>query len=225
MKKYLLKVVSIMSIFCFISCLVYAQNNNEVTLSAIPHKLIWENSPVKFSSGKNELTITAGEKTDMFRDPNVAYNTDNAPKLLFEADENFVLTTAIEHGFANKWDGGAIVIKRDSLNWIKFCFEKDYTGARRVVTVVTKDISDDCNSLEMKSDKVYYKVAKADNVITLYCGTDGRNWYLVRHLQFDTKPGFKVGFLAQSPTGTTCTVKFTDITYQQKKISDPYTGE
>lgn len=225
MKKYFFRLGSIIYIVCFLSCYVYAQKDDRVRLSVIPHKLSWENYPVRFSAGKNELTITAGEKTDMFRDPNVTYNTDNAPKLLFEADENFVLTAAIEHRFASKWDGGAIVIKQDSLNWIKFCFEKDYTGTRRVVTVVTKDISDDCNSLEIKSDKAYYKVAKADNVITLYCGTDGKNWYLIRHLQFDTKPGFKVGFLAQSPTGTSCTVKFTEITYQQKKISDPYTGE
>jgi Uncharacterized conserved protein len=74
----------------------------------------------------------------MFRDPNVTYNTDNAPKLLFRPDNNFVLIASIEHSFSSKWDGGAIVLMQDSLNWIKFCFEKDYTGAKRVVSVVTK---------------------------------------------------------------------------------------
>jgi hypothetical protein len=44
-------------------------------------------------------------------------------------------------------------------------------------------------------------------------------------LQFDLKPGFKVGFLAQSPTGSRCTVKFSKITYQAKRIKDPYRGE
>ena len=94
-------------------------------------------------------------------------------KLLFKADENFILSASIEHSFTNKWDGGAIVIKSDSLNWIKFCFEKDYTGAKRVVSVVTKNISDDCNSVGINSNKVFYKVAKADNVITLYYSTTG----------------------------------------------------
>lgn len=82
-------------------------------------------------------------KSDMYRDPNVTYNTDNAPKLLFRPDADFIFTTSIEHAFANKWDAGAIVLKQDSLNWVKFCFERDYTGANRVVSVVTKDISDD----------------------------------------------------------------------------------
>ena len=194
-------------------------------IATIPYALSWENKPLSYSINNNELTMKAGEKTDMFRDPNVTYNTDNAPKLMFAGDEDFVLTTAIEHAFANKWDGGAIVLKSDSINWVKFCFEKDYTGARRVVSVVTKNISDDANSIEINSNKVFFKMAKAGNVITLYCSADSKSWYLVRHLQFDAKPGFKVGVLAQSPTGASCEVKFSEIRYERKKIKDPYRGE
>ena len=196
-----------------------------ISVPGIPYPLHWDIQPLHFTTKGNTITMVAGKKTDMFRDPNVTYNTDNAPKILFKPADNFVLTASIEHSFTNKWDGGAIVLKSDSLNWIKFCFEKDYTGARRVVSVVTKGISDDCNSVEINSNKVFYKLAKADNVITLYYSTDGNKWFLIRHLQFDTKPEFEVGFLAQSPTGTSCTVTFSDILYVERKISDPYTGE
>jgi uncharacterized protein len=194
-------------------------------INAIPHPLTWENKPLNYSIKNDELIIVAGEKTDMFRDPNVTYNTDNAPKLMFTADEDFVLTTAIDHSFSNKWDGGAIVLKSDSINWVKFCFEKDYTGAHRVVSVVTKNISDDSNSIEINANKAYFKMAKAGKVITLYCSSDAKKWFLVRHLQFDASPGFKVGFLAQSPTGNKCEVKFSEINYEKKKIKDPYAGE
>lgn len=194
-------------------------------LPGIPHTLYWENQPLSYHINESTLNITAGEKTDMFRDPNVTYNTDNAPKLLFEADPDFVLSAAIEHTFTNKWDGGAIVLKSDSINWIKFCFEKDYTGARRVVSVVTKNISDDANSIDVTTNKAYFKMAKAANVITLYFSSDGKTWLLVRHFQFDAKPHFKVGFLAQSPTGKACEVTFSEIKYEKKKIKDPYSGE
>lgn len=196
-----------------------------VSIPTIPGSLHWEIAPTGFTLGANVITITAGEKTDMFRDPNVTYNTDNAPKLMFAPDQDFVLVAGIEHGFVHKWDGGAIVLKKDSLNWVKFCFEKDYTGARRVVSVVTKNVSDDCNSVEIPADKVYYKMAKAGNVITLYYALDGRKWFLVRHLQIDATGGWKVGFLAQSPTGSSCTVKFSDIRYESRKIKDPYVGD
>lgn len=205
--------------------LAFSQKKDMVRISAIPYGLIWENKPKHFDSNKNSFTIVAGYHTDMFRDPNVTYNTDNAPKLMFKADANFVLSCSIEHSFSNKWDGGAIVIKQDSLNWVKFCFEKDYTGARRVVSVVTKGISDDCNSVEIKGNKVFYKLAKADNVITLYYSLNGTNWYLIRHLQFDANDNLQVGFLAQSPTGNSCSVKFANISYKNKKIKDPYLGE
>ncbi|MBL7860463.1 MAG: DUF1349 domain-containing protein [Cyclobacteriaceae bacterium] len=200
-----------------------AQNPEQ--LPGIPHKLTWENKPLHYTLKNNQLTIVAGEKTDMFRDPNVTYNTDNAPKLLFQADEDFVLSAAIEHAFTSKWDGGALVLKSDSIHWVKFCFEKDYTGAHRVVSVVTKNISDDSNSIEIDSTKAFFKMAKAGKVITLYCSTDGASWFLVRHLQFEVKPGFSVGFLAQSPTGKQCAVTFSQIRYEKKTIKDPYAGE
>jgi uncharacterized protein len=202
-----------------------AQIADSVTVKGIPYKLAWQNKPLSFTKLPNGFSIVAGEKTDMFRDPNVTYNTDNAPKLMFKPDDDFVLMVAIEHGFSTKWDGGAIVLKADSINWIKFCFEKDYTGKRRVVTVVTKNISDDCNSAEINSNRIFYKIAKADNVITMYYSLDGKQWLLVRHLQFDTPNGFEAGFLAQSPLGKKCRVKFTNISYQAKKIKDPYAGE
>lgn len=201
------------------------QKIETLRIEHIPYPLKWENEPKEYSIDQKGLTIVAGEKTDLFRDPNVTYNTDNAPKLLFTPDSNFVLTVSIEHSFANKWDGGAIVLKQDSLNWVKFCFERDYTGAKRVVSVVTKNISDDCNSVKIKSNKVFYKVAKAGNVVTLYYSLSGKKWFLVRHFQIDISKTLHLGFLAQSPTGKNCAVKFQNITYSNKKIKDPYLGE
>ncbi len=212
-------------LFTFIGFALSGCAQNQEQLPGIPHKLIWENKALQYSLKSEALTIVAGEKTDMFRDPNVTYNTDNAPKLLFQADEDFVLSAAIEHAFTNKWDGGALVLKSDSINWVKFCFEKDYTGAHRVVSVVTKNISDDSNSIEIDSNKAFFKMAKAGKVITLYCSTDGASWFLIRHLQFEAKPGFSVGFLAQSPTGKQCEVTFSQIRYDKKRIKDPYAGE
>src|SRR5438477_10583663 len=56
-----------------------AQSTDSLKINAIPHSLIWENKPVKYTIKNDVLTIVAGAKTDMFRDPNVTYNTDNAP--------------------------------------------------------------------------------------------------------------------------------------------------
>ncbi len=224
MRKYLI-LFAFSQFILFNHGAVFAQSTDSLKISGIPKWLKWENKPVKYYTDKSSITIFSGEKTDMFRDPNVTYNTDNAPKLMFEADSNFVISTSIEHAFISKWDGGALVLKQDSLNWVKCCFEKDYTGARRIVTVVTKGISDDCNSVKINSNKVYFKIAKAANVITVYYSLTGANWFLIRHFTFDSNKNLKVGFLAQSPTGNDCKVKFSEIKYTSKKIRDPYLGE
>ena len=216
---------SLLTLLLSLSMTLIRAQAQELRLPSIPFPLYWENRPKAFSQDKDGFTIIAGEKTDMFRDPNVTYNTDNAPKLMFRPDSDFVLSVGIRHRFAVKWDGGAIVLRQDSLNWIKFCFEKDYTGARRVVSVVTKDISDDCNSVEIPSDKVYYKMARADKVITLYYSLDNKKWFLVRHLQFPGNGPISVGFLAQSPQGLSCAVSFSEFRYEPRKIRDPYLGE
>lgn len=208
-----------------LSVLLAQQIPATYTNPSIPFPMYWRVEPKQFVPLKNGFTIVAGPKSDMFRDPNVTYNTDNAPKLLFQPHEDFVLSTAIAHDHVYKWDGGAIVLLQDSLNWVKFCFEKDYTGARRVVTVVTRNLSDDANSIEIKGNKVYFKVAKAGPVITLYCSTDQKKWLLVRHFQLNSTLPVQAGFLAQSPTGEKCSVTFSDIRYEAKKIKDPYTAE
>lgn len=210
-----------LSLFCHS---VAAQVTQVPKIAALPFELHWLNHPLRSSVQSGTLSILAGAKTDMFRDPNVTYNTDNAPKLLFTPDSDFVISAAINHSFANKWDGGALVLFKDSAHWIKFCFEKDYTGAHRVVTVVTNNISDDCNSVAIPGNKVYYKMAKAGNVITLYYSTNNQNWFLVRHLQFNETGDLQLGFLAQSPLGKQCMVNFSAIRYQAKRIADPYAG-
>lgn len=225
MKRIISKLAIILALLFLSITETKSQQKDSIQIAPIPHRLGWNIQPLNYSYTNGVITILAGAKTDMYRDPNVTYNTDNAPKLLFEADVNFVFSAAIEHPFSTKWDGGALVLIEDSLNWIKFCFEKDYTGAKRIVTVVTRDISDDCNSPAIHGNKVFYKIAKADNVITMYYSTDGKKWFLIRHLQFNAKKQIKIGFLAQSPLGEKSEVKFSNIQYSTKKIKDPYLGE
>lgn len=214
-----------MALFFFLSTQSSLRAQDPVRIKEIPFPMTWENQPVSYVYAGGILSVEAGAKTDMFRDPQATYNTDNAPKLLFNADADFVFIAAIQHGFKSKWDGGAIVIKSDSLNWVKFCYEKDYLGAHRVVSVVTRNISDDCNSVSFTSNKVYYKVAKSGLAITLYCSGDKKDWLLVRHFQLNTAGPVQLGLLAQSPDGPGTTVLFSEIEYKAVKIKDPYAGE
>src|SRR5579871_1314377 len=93
--------------FCLtLGCLsqnrTFAQSADSIRLPSVPGPFFVENTPIRLQQTAGRLVLEAGEKTDMFRDPNVTYNTDNAPKVLFVADSNFVLTAAIHHNFVSK---------------------------------------------------------------------------------------------------------------------------
>jgi hypothetical protein len=199
-----------------------AQTSDSLSLRAIPHKLFWKKLPVRFSNFGDSITIEAKSGTDMYRDSYGSYLPNNAPRLLFQADSNFILTVKVQHAFTNEWNGGGIVLEADSTHWIKFCFEKDYMGAHRVVSVVTNEYSDDCNAAALPSDQVFLKMAKAGNVIILYYSQDGHTWYMARRLRYVFTKPLRAGFLVQAPEAKGNTVHFSHIQYQLKKVVNPF---
>lgn len=194
-------------------------------IPGIEKNISWVNKPQEYYVTDNGIQIIAGEKTDMYIAPDYSYAIDSAPRALFDSDKDFIFSTAIQHSFANKWDGGAIVLEADKDNWIKFCFEKDYTGAKRVVSVVTKGISDDANSIEFSQNIAHYKMAKKEDTVYLYVSKTGKDWYLVRAINFKFNKVLKLGLLAQSPEGKVNAVSFSNVKYSASTIKDFWVGE
>ena len=211
-------------ILALVSIIYGANAQQPVKITGIPQILYWENSPNSVSLKAGVLEIEAGAKTEMSSDPLFSNNTDNASKLMFVPDKDFVLSATLEQSFINKWDAGALVLKTDSLNWIKLSFERDYLGYRRVVSTVTKDVSDECNAQTINENFVHFRLAKTGNRVLLYISMEGKKWLLIRNLQFNTDQELKVGFMVQSPTGQRCKVKFSNIKYEARKVKDFYTG-
>lgn len=218
-----MKRVFLSGLFSILSLVVSGQIPKNITIKNIPYPLSFgKNLPAGFTNSGDKFSITAKGSTDMYRAADNSYMYYNAPRLAFTPDANFILTVKISLKFSQKWDAGGIVLEADSLHYIKFAFEKDYTLKNRVVSVVTKSFSDDCNSMEVNDNQIYYKMAKNGDMILLYESFNGRKWYLVRELNFATRTKLKLGFLAQSPVGKGSTVSFSEIAYSTKKITDPY---
>lgn len=216
-----MKIASLICIILF-PCHLSAQTSDSFSLSAIPHKLFWEKPPPRFSRSGDSLTIEAASGTDVYRDSYGSYLPNNAPRLVFQADSNFILTVNIQHAFAGDWNAGGIIMEADSTHWIKFCFERDNTGAHRITSVVTNEYSDDCNSVSFPTNQVFLKMAKAGNVIILYYSQDGHTWYMARRLRYVFTSPLLVGFLVQAPSAQGNTVHFSHIQYQLKKVVNPF---
>jgi len=113
----------------------------------------------------------------------------------------------------------------DEHHWAKLSFEFSPDQQPTLVTVVTRGLSDDCNSVSITGDTVYLQIARTGSTYVFYYGTDGKSWQILRTFSLETKGPVSMGFEAQSPAGTGSTAVFSEINYSPRKISNTYTGK
>jgi regulation of enolase protein 1 (concanavalin A-like superfamily) len=176
------------------------------------------------SDGGDEvgLSIEAGPVTDLFVSPDGAAPQLNAPGLVGSPDPHFQFSALVEVEFASTFDAGVLALWAHEGSWAKLCFEYSPAGQPMVVSVVTRGLSDDANSVEVEGSKVWLRISGLGaGRYAFHAATDGVHWNLVRHFALD--PGaqpMQVGFLAQSPTGEGCRVSFSQVRYLPEQLDD-----
>ena len=132
-----------------------------LSFSPIPGDLQWKNDPAHWKVGPdNSLNITAGAKTDWFIEPSGSGSVStNAPVALFRPPvENFLLSAKVTVNFASTFDAGVLFLHERDDVWAKLCFEYSPEHKPMVVSVVTRGVSDDCNSTVIDGNTVYLRV-------------------------------------------------------------------
>lgn len=199
-----------------------------VSLSSIPGELSWKNDPEDWEVGpENSLTITAGPKTDWFVEPSGSdWVASSAPAALFSPpDRNFLLSAKVTVDFGETFDAGVLMIyERDDL-WAKLCFEYSPQNQPMIVTVVTRGMSDDCNSVAIDGNTVYLRVARIGTAFAFHYSLDGKVWTFVRYFTLGPFENLQVGFLTQSPTGQGCKARFSEIAYRPGMLKELRNGE
>ena len=197
-----------------------------VTVPGIPLALRPLVDPAAWNiTGQQALTAVAGPRTDWFVPPD---GTDppvmNAPALVGTAVGDYLLTARVSVGFAATYDAGVLALHVDERCWAKLCFERAPDGTTMVVSVVTRDVSDDCNSFAVERDHVWLRIARREPSFAFHASLDGRLWQLVRHFALGAGSEPALGFLAQSPTGEGCTVAFEEVSFEVGRLDDIRSG-
>ena len=192
-------------------------------INGIPSPFSWQNSPISWHvEHGSELTIRSGKDTDWFVDSFDSAVHNSAPMLLFTPADDYILSTKVKVGFNTKWDAGALMVWADDHHWAKLSFELSPGKQPTMVTVVTRGLSDDCNSVAIPGDTVYVQIAKSGPVYVFYSSTDGKSWQVLRVFSLGEGLLPRVGFESQSPAGNGTEVVFSEIHYSKKKIADIY---
>ena len=183
-----------------------------VTVPGVPLALRPLGDPSAWSiPGPYTLRAVAGPRTDWFVPPDGAGRP---------------ATTCSPHASrsASRPPTGVLALHVDDRCWAKLCFERAPDGTPMVVSVVTRDVSDDCNSFAVAADHVWLRIARRGPAFAFHAAPDGRLWQLVRHFALGAGTEPALGFLAQSPTGEGCTVAFEEVTFEVARLDDIRSG-
>lgn len=187
--------------------------------------LSWINEPSEWEFGSNgELKITAPPYGDFFRNPDRKSIKDTAPFLYTSCKGDFILTTRLKVDMMEKADSGCLMLMADSRNWAKICYEFPYKE-KMIVSVVTKEISDDCISGKVGSLTPYLRMARAGNCFAFHYSEDAIDWKLVRYFGMEVPEELKVGVVAQSPHGNGCTTVFDFLEYSSEHLKNIRSAE
>jgi len=197
------------------------------TIPTLPYDLQWKNAPLAWAiESDGTLSITAGESTDWFIDPKGDLVKDDAPLALFSPGEgDFILKARVTVEFASNFDAGVLMLYARHNLWAKLCFEFSPQRQPMIVSVVTRGVSDDCNSIVIADNQVYLRLSRVNHTFAFHYSTDGQYWHMVRYFTLGRDSGLMVGFSSQSPTGERCRAAFSEIGYQQATLKDIRSGE
>ena len=165
------------------------------------------------------LILRAAAGTDMFVDPARAGQSmlpDAGRFVGLPPGGDFRLAAQVRVEFGRMYDAGVLLLHAGEQHWAKLCFEYSPQLRPTAVTVVTRGVSDDCNSFEVDGDTVWLRITRSGAAWAFHASTDGSWWRLLRYFALGGDPAelVRVGFLAQSPTGEGCTATFGHISFQ-----------
>jgi hypothetical protein len=199
-------------------------------IPGLPFELEWEGDPAGGASADGTIELAAPGATDMFFDPGGPTRLMNVPRLIGPAPAgDFQLSVKATVGLLATFDAGAIVLVRDEHHWAKLLLERSVAGAATVVSVVTRGVSDDCDSFTTDQSHIWLRVSRLSEAFAFNASLDGRVWRFVRYFSLACEHGdndapLLIGFEAQSPTGEGAVARFSEITFVAERLADMRSG-
>ena len=188
----------------------------------------WQHEPEQWQVGAaDQVTISAGPATRWFVDPGDPSDSGlRAPALLAPVGGDFQLRASLQLRGDAAFDAGALVVYVDEWSWAKLCLENSPAGVPMVVSVVTRGVSDDCNSLTLeRGAAISFRLARLGAAYAFHASHDGESWELIRYFALESPELVSVGFQAQSPRGAGATVRFDDIGWSRERLGNIRSGE
>ena len=182
--------------------------------------LDWEHRVSDASVSDGALRLAAPARTDWVSDASTGDRFLSAPAVGFTAPGVYTLSARVRPEFAGTFDAGVLMIYQDETTWAKLCFEFSPQRQPMVVSVVTRELSDDCNSVPVSQDWVELRIARSGQTFAFHYSLDGHYWHFVRLFALGQAGAIlRTGFLAQSPMGEGSNTVFSHVRYTERPLT------
>ncbi len=185
----------------------------------------WMNRPKSHEIIDGVLHITATKGTDFFNNPEDNSSTSSAPFLYKEIKGDFVAKALVRPDFSSQWNAVALMVYVDDNNWIKFAFENSDATGNSIVSVVTRNLSDDSNGVILKGhEQVWLKIIRKDNNYAMLWSRDGKDFKMARLTTLPEFDSVKIGIEAQSPVGDSAVHEILHFDLAKTRVKDMRKG-
>ncbi|MBT8298217.1 MAG: DUF1349 domain-containing protein [Maribacter sp.] len=186
----------------------------------------WLNEPKSFEIENGTLKVVAEKETDFFNNPEDNKKTASAPILFQEITGDFVAKALVRPDFTSLWNAAALMVLIDKNNWIKFAFENSDATGRSIVSVVTKNVSDDANGVILsEQDQIWLKIVRKDHIYSMLWSKNGKDFKMARLTAMPIIDSVKIGIEVQSPIGESSTHEIDYFGIQKTTVKDLRKGE
>lgn len=188
--------------------------------------LKWLNQPNSFSIENNTMKVVAEKGTDYFNNPEDGSIASTAPLLYKQVKGDFVAKALVRPDFSSMWNAVSIMVHIDSLNWIKFAFENSDATGQSIVSVVTKNVSDDANGAILSNhNQIWLKLIRKGNIYSMLWSIEDKDYKMARLTAMPPVDSLKVGIEAQCPVGDSASHEMLYFGIESKTVGDLRNGE
>lgn len=153
--------------------------------------------------------------------PNVL---SNAPFYYTDIEGDFVMRVKVSLEFKDIYDAAAIMVMQDENYWAKACFELTDFNTHAVVSVVTRELSDDANGPNLEGNTAWLQVCRVGQDFAFHYSTNGKDFYMMRYFNLPVESKIKVGLVAQAPVGSGGNRIFEQLSIEQKTVKNIRVG-
>jgi regulation of enolase protein 1 (concanavalin A-like superfamily) len=169
--------------------------------------------------------LVTGPGTDWFADPAGGEPVGSAPLTLTRLDGDFQLRALVEAPLSQTYDAVALFVHGGPVTWAKLALERSPASVDTIVTVVTRDVSDDANGVAVaRPGRSWLRISRTGAVYAFHHSPDGGHWSLDRLFTLGPVAGHRVGFCVQSPTGAGLSARVSGIAITPTAPADPRDG-